>query len=168
MADQVIGSSCSILIGCTADGCLDGIEEARAAIDTKLKTSFDTIYEEFKSKLADSRARDVAFFESISATANILCAPLAEEQIETTFTRAGKRVTEIVEIGKRIALFKKSVERDEAKLKDYWKQWEDIQDGFTELGMEIFGPEAFGEAPADGKATDKGFKKEMELLDIDH
>jgi hypothetical protein len=168
LADQVIGIIFFALMGCIANWRPDGIEEARAAIDTKLRTSFDAVHEEFKRKLADSRARDMAFFESISATANILTAPLAEEQIETTFTRQGKRVTEIVEIGKRMAQFRKSVETDEAKLKDFWKQWEDLQDEFIELGMEVFGPEAFGGAPAGGKASDKGFKKEMELLDIEH
>jgi hypothetical protein len=146
----------------------DGIEKARAIIDTKLKTSFDAVHDEFLHKLIESRSRDLTFFESISATANMLSAPLGEELIETTFTREGKRVTEIVEIGKRIALFKKSVEKDEAKLKDYWKQWEDLQGDFVELGMEVFGPEAFGEAPAEGKASEMGFKKEMGLLDIEH
>jgi hypothetical protein len=118
------------------------------------------------TKLSASRERDIAFFESISATANMLSAPLGDEQIETTFTREGKRVTEVVEIGKRIELFKKSVEKDEAKLKGYWKQWDDLQGDFVELGMEVFGPEVFG-ADAN-EARDKGFKKGMELLDVEN
>ena len=96
----------------------------------------------------------------------MLSAPLGEEQIETTFTRDGKRVTEIVEIGKRIELFQKSVEKDEAKLKDYWKQWEELQDDFVELGIEVFGPEVFGKAAKE--AREKGFRREMELLDREH
>lgn len=75
-------------------------------------------------------------------------------------------MTEIVEIGKRIAQFKKSVEKDEGKLKDYWKQWEDLQGDFMELGVEVFGPGVFGGAAAE--AREKGFKKEMELLDVEH
>jgi hypothetical protein len=96
----------------------------------------------------------------------MLSAPLGEEKIETTFTREGKRVTEIVEIGKRIELFKKSVEKDEANLKDYWKQWENLQDDFVELGIEVFGPEVFGRAAKE--AMEKGFRREMELLDGEH
>lgn len=75
-------------------------------------------------------------------------------------------MTEIVEIGKRIELFKKSVEKDEAKLKGYWKQWDDLQGDLMELGMEVFGPEVFGTAASE--ARDRGFKKEMELLDVEH
>jgi phosphopantothenoylcysteine decarboxylase len=145
---------------------LEGIEGARAAIDKKLHASFNTVHDEFLQKLATSRSCDVKFFESVAATASMLSAPLAEEQIETTFTRDGERVTEIVEIGKRIEMFRKSVEKDEAKLKDYWKQWEDLQGDFIELGIEVFGPEVFGGAALESK--EKGFKKEMELLDLEH
>lgn len=144
---------------------LDGIEEARTAIDTELKTSFETVHASFLHKLSESRTRDMAFFESMHVTANFLSAPLGEEQIETTFHRDGKRVTEIVDIGKRIEQFKKSVEKDEMKLKGYWKQWEDLQGEFLELGVEIFGAEAFGEKEEGGG---KGFRMEMELLDLEH
>ena len=144
---------------------LDGIEEARKAIDTKLEDSFETVHASFLHKLSESRTRDMAFFESMHVTANLLSAPLGEEQIETTFHRDGKRVTEIVDIGKRIEQFKKSVEKDETKLKGYWKQWEDLQGEFLELGMEVFGAEAFGEREKEGG---KGYRKEMEMLDLEH
>ena len=106
------------------------------------------------------------FFESISTAAHTLGLPLGEEQIEITFTRDGKRVTEIVEIGKRIGLFKKSVEKDEAKLKAYWKDWEALQGDFVELGIDVFGPEMFGQAAKDARG--RGFVKEMEVTDEEH
>lgn len=108
----------------------------------------------------------MAFFELIHSTANTLSAPLGDEQIETTFTRDGKRVTEVVEIGKRVELFKKSVEKDEAKLRGYWKQWDELQGEFMDLGMEVFGPEVFGANASEAK--EKSFKKEMELLDVEY
>jgi hypothetical protein len=108
----------------------------------------------------------MAFFESVSTTTKLLTAPLDEELIETTFIREGKPVTEIVEIGKRIAQFKKSIEKSEAELKEYWKQWDDLQDEYLELGIEVFGPEAFGGAADEARET--GYKKEMEILDIEY
>ena len=96
----------------------------------------------------------------------MISAPLVEEQIETTFTRDGKRVTEIVEIGKRIELFKKSVEKEEAKLKEYWKQWEDLQEHLVQFGIEVFGPELSGSAMNEPRKG--GFMTEMEALDKGH
>ncbi|KAG0645810.1 hypothetical protein D0Z07_7731, partial [Hyphodiscus hymeniophilus] len=148
------------------EGIEEGIEHARTSIDHSLNTAFSAQHEEFIRQLKDQRAADEAFFHSIFQTATALSAPLAEEQIETTFTRDGKRVTEIVEIGKRIELFKKSVEREEGKLKGYWKAWEDVQDEYEELGMEVFGPEMFERPVKD--ARESGFAEEMEGLDKEH
>lgn len=91
---------------------------------------------------------------------------LGEEQIETTFTRDGKRVTEIVEIGRRIEMFKKSVEKDAGKLKGYWAQWEELQGEFMELGAEVYGLEVFGDG--EGESREVGYRKEMELMDTEH
>jgi phosphopantothenoylcysteine decarboxylase len=103
----------------------------------------------------------------VSDAAATLSAPLAEEKIQTTFKRDGKRVTEIIDIGKRAMKFKDLLKKEEAKLVDYWKQWEDLQDEYVELGIEVFGPEVFGEEA--GRETSKaGFKWEMELLDCEH
>jgi hypothetical protein len=63
------------------------------------------------AKLWSARVKDEAFIKRISTMAETLGASVAEEQIETTFTRDGKRVTEIVDIGKRIVQFKKSRQR---------------------------------------------------------
>jgi phosphopantothenoylcysteine decarboxylase len=103
----------------------------------------------------------------VSDAAATLSAPLSEEKIQTTFKRDGKRVTEIIDIGKRVTKFKGLLKKEEAKLVDYWKQWEDLQDEYVELGIEVFGPEVFGEEA--GRETRKvGCKWEMELLDREH
>ena len=111
---------------------------------------------------------DEAFLEVIAAHVATLSAPLDDEQIETTFTRDGKRVTEIVQIGKRVALFKKSIEKEEARLKDLWEQWEEVQNEYVELGTEVLWPQAIGEDRAENPRMQKGFKKEMALLNLEH
>ena len=112
--------------------------------------------------------KDEAFIKRISTMAEMLGASVAEEQIETTFTRDGKRVTEIVDIGKRIVQFKKSVDKESARLEEYWKQWADLQNEYVELGVEVLGPKLFKNHEVEGIEVDKGFRKEMELLDLEH
>ncbi len=52
-------------------------------------------------------------------------------------------MTEIVEMGKRIELFRNSVEIDKAKLEGYWKEWDELQGEYVELGREVFGTDLF-------------------------
>lgn len=90
------------------------------------------------------------------------------EKIETAISKDGKRITEIVEIGKRVATFKKAIEEEAAKLAEYWKQWDEVQNEYIELGVDVFGPEVFGEDAVGSKGKDHHFKAEMELLDLEH
>lgn len=111
---------------------------------------------------------DEAFFEAISATTATLSAPLTEELIEGDFKRNGKTITETVKMGKRVAQFKKSVENEQVKLKEYWKQWDEMQNEYTALGIEVFGAKAFGEDAVGDEGKVKGYGREMELLDLEH
>jgi phosphopantothenoylcysteine decarboxylase len=56
------------------------------------------------------------------------------------------------------------VENESAKLKELWEQWDDLQNEYLEQGVELFGPEKFGEAAELVKGKGKGFKMEMELI----
>ena len=89
--------------------------------------------------------------------------PLAEESIEREITRDGKSVVEVVQIGKKMVQFKKSVEKDKARLDDNWKQWEELQNDFIELGLEVFGNEAFGPEQA-YQEIERGYKHDMEVI----
>jgi hypothetical protein len=91
-------------------------------------------------------------------------APLAEEEVETVTKKNGKCVTAIVNIGERMTGFQIIVEDESAKLKELWQQWDDLQNEYLEQGVEVFGPERFGEAAELVKGKGKGFKKEMELI----
>jgi hypothetical protein len=73
-----------------------------------------------------------------------------------------------VQIGERLALFKKSVEKDTASLSDYWIQWEEMQNDFIELGKEMFGNEAFPNEDNHDEIAKKGYSREMELLGIEY
>jgi hypothetical protein len=138
---------------------------------TNTKATFEDIHAAFTSQLTVSRAADVTFFENVDRQTRILSAPLAEEYVEAFFTRDGKRVSETFTIGDRIEKFRRLVEKEEMQLGDYWKQWDEVQKEYVELGGEVFGEKGFGE---DGKGVKKvkdgerGWKREMELLEVEY
>ncbi|TVY43573.1 hypothetical protein LOCC1_G003031 [Lachnellula occidentalis] len=145
----------------------DGIDTARTALFKNTKTTFEDIHTSFTTALTTSREADIAFFQQVSDRAKMLSAPLVEEEISSNFTRAdGKRSRETFVIGEQIQMFKQLLEKEEGKLAEYWSQWEECQDEYVDLGVEVFGAKAFGE---DGKGEKgKGWRKEMELREVEH
>jgi phosphopantothenoylcysteine decarboxylase len=137
-------------------------------LSAKAKATFDDAHDALSERLMVSKGADGSFFQELAEAAATLSAPLIHEKIETTTSRDGKRKIEVVEIGKRVATFKKFVEKEESKLKESWRHWEELQTEYIELGIEVFGPEVFGEAAAGLKIKQKDFKREMELLDFEH
>jgi phosphopantothenoylcysteine decarboxylase len=155
---------------CSRDANLvaDSVDEARRAIEASQNAAFDNIYNSFLSSMDGCGAQDDAFVESLTDALNILAAPLAEEQIEATFTRDDKPVTEIIQMGKRIGMFQESVAKDEAKLSGYWKEWEELQDDFIELGCEVFGKDAFPTGVAVKKLMGEGFVRDLGMVTQEH
>ena len=137
-------------------------------MNANAKATFDEVHAALTERLVASKSMDEAFFQLVTKSVSTLSAPLVQEEIETTITKSGKRRIEVVQIGNRVAIFKKNIEKEDAKLKEQWKQWDAIQNEYLELGIEVFGPEVFGEAASGFKLKGKGFKKEMELLDLEH
>ncbi|PBP16298.1 hypothetical protein BUE80_DR013009 [Diplocarpon rosae] len=142
----------------------DGFAEARTTIGNRTRATFDEIHTEFTDRLSAYRADDERFFEKIAISVGILITPLCDEQIQAEIYQDGKRVVAIHHVGDRINAFKKIVEEEEAKLNDLWQQWNEVQDEYLELGVEVFGREAFER----GEGSEKGFKKEIDLLDLEH
>lgn len=132
------------------------------------KTTFDDVHAALSKRLMVSKAMDQSFFQAITESAATLSAPLAQEKIETTITTDGKRKVEVIEIGKRVATFKKLVEKEETKMKENWKKWDEVQNEYMELGIEVFGPESFGEDAVGVKVRDSGFRKDLESFDLEH
>ncbi|KAK0106978.1 hypothetical protein ONS95_003693 [Cadophora gregata] len=143
----------------------DGIAEARAAIGDQAKAAFDSVHAGFVERLAAIQADDQEFLENMDAAAKTISGSLEDECVQTAFIEGGKQVKKIHKIGDRVAAFKSIVEKEEAKLADLWKQWDDVQDEYRELGIDIFGREAFG---VDSPGHDKGFFREMKLLALEH
>jgi len=73
-----------------------------------------------------------------------------------------------VEIGRRVATLKKLIEKEESRLEELWNQWDDVQNEYIRLGIEVFGPQAFGELAAEHGDMQGGYKKELELLSLEH
>jgi phosphopantothenoylcysteine decarboxylase len=151
-----------------ADQNPDGVEITRDALTTRAKADFDNTYATLADRLMASKDLDGSFVQRVTEDTAKLGAPLLHEKIETTSTRDGKRKTEIVEIGKRVAMFKKFVEKEEGKLNEFWKHWDEVQNEYIELGIEVFGLEAFDGSAAGLKIRQKDFKREMDLLNLEH
>lgn len=64
------------------------------------------------------------------------------------------------------------MEKDKKKLETLWAQWEELQNDFIELGVEVIGSEAFAggkeEEEGDGNVVRVGYKKDMELMNFEH
>lgn len=132
------------------------------------KLSFDSIHARFCLRIQKTRERDAETLQLVSEAVKKLSAPLVEEKVEIEMIKHGKRVKETVTIGKRIISFKAYIENEGANLSHLWRQWEDVQDEYMELGLEVFGVEALGDNPNGEIAREQGFKKEMEEQDLQH
>jgi phosphopantothenoylcysteine decarboxylase len=121
-------------IGRDTDAKSDGIKAARTHLSTQAKATFTSIHGALNTKLEAIHEEDTAFMQHISEVAAKLGTPLVGEKIETVIRRDGKRVVEIVEIGKRVEAFKELIEREEEKLKQAWKEWDEVQEEYIELG----------------------------------
>lgn len=143
----------------------DGIAEARAAIGDRAKATFDDVHAGFIERLSSIQADDEKFLRDAEEAVKTIGGSLEDECVQTSFNVGGKLVKKISKIGDRVAAFNLIIEQEEAKLADLWKKWDDVQDEYRELGIDVFGREAFG---IDIPGHDKGFFKEMKLLGLEH
>ncbi|KAM3072950.1 hypothetical protein ACMFMF_007274 [Clarireedia jacksonii] len=144
----------------------DSLEGAREHILRSGEEGFDNVHQKLVQRLDAGRVKDKAFLEKVSGVAEILSAPMADEKVETTVLKNGKRVVQIVEIGKRIADFKKNIGNEEEKLDDYWKRYELLQLEFEELGVQVLGARAL--KVAEDKYDEEGYRHEVDLLEKEH
>ena len=144
---------------------VEGIAEARAAIGDRAKATFDDVHAGFIERLSSIQADDEKFLRDAEEAVKTIGGSLEDECVQTSFNVGGKLVKKISKIGDRVAAFNLIIEQEEAKLADLWKKWDDVQDEYRELGIDVFGREAFG---IDIPGHDKGFFKEMKLLGLEH
>lgn len=131
---KVLSSVFPLLILLADDSILDGIHAARTHLSSTAKVAFTSIHDAFNTKLEAINDEDTVFLQHVSNLAAILGTPLLEEKIETEIRKDGKRVVEVVEIGKRVKAFKVLIESEEAKLMQAWKEWDEVQEEYIELG----------------------------------
>jgi len=111
---------------------------------------------------------DTDFYNDIEAQRQSLLAPIAEETVETNFICDGKSVKETLQIGQRLEVFKVLLAKKEAELTHYWTEWEKVQAKILELGIEVLGAEAFKGGSTSDPRGKKGYRKDMEELDLEH
>jgi phosphopantothenoylcysteine decarboxylase len=131
------------------------------------EVKFTEVHGKLVARLSENRESRRDLFQSNSELDRVLAVPLIEEQVETTVRKNGKQITEVLKIGECVAKFKTFMEEEEVKLMGYWKEWEEVQNEYLELGVDVFGRDAFGVDGKDIEAKERTFKQEMELLDLE-
>lgn len=140
---------------------------SRSELLTSSLNTLDQTHAEFTDSLAKLQILDTAFYDEIKKQRKCLLAPLAEDTIETTFTRDGKSITGTVKIGQRIEAFKALLAKKEAELSRCWAEWEKVQAKIVELGFEVLGADALGGTASDPREK-KGYQKDREKMDLEH
>lgn len=146
----------------------DGIDEAQTAISDHTTKTFQEIQNQLQKRIEATKKEDEAFLKQISNTIELLDAPLSEERLEMNLRRGDKNEIKVVLMCDLVEKFKKLVDKEEAKLHHLWHQWDDIQDEYIELGIEVFGPRVFGELADEYRGLQGGYKNELESLDAEH
>ncbi|TGO44199.1 hypothetical protein BOTNAR_0899g00020 [Botryotinia narcissicola] len=141
----------------------ESLEEARTHILRTGKAAFEEAHSILLRKLTKDKTTDQSFLQTISHNAQALSAPLAAQKIQMTVQQKGRRISEIVEIGKRVAQFRQAIEEEDNKLDGYWKEWEGLQSEFKTFATRVFGGEMFNEEDAD-----EGYYVDMLLLDAEY
>ncbi|KAF7904978.1 uncharacterized protein EAF01_005500 [Botrytis porri] len=141
----------------------ESLEEARTHILRIGKSAFEEAHSTLLQKLTQEKSTDQSFLQAISHNAHALSVPLATQKIQMTVQQKGRRISEIVEIGKRIEQFRQTIEEEENKLDGYWKEWEGLQMEFKMCATRVFGGEMFDEEDAE-----EGYHVDMLLLDKEY
>ncbi|KAF7946686.1 hypothetical protein EAE96_009676 [Botrytis aclada] len=141
----------------------ESLEVARTHILRVGKAAFEEAHTVLLQKLTKEKTTDQSFLQTISHKAQALSVPLATQKIQMTMQQKGRRISEIVEIGKRVAQFRRAIEEEEDKLERYWKEWEGLQTEFKSFATRVFGGETFNEEDAE-----EGYHVDMLLLDAEY
>ncbi|KAF5869397.1 uncharacterized protein Bfra_011203 [Botrytis fragariae] len=141
----------------------ESLEEARTHILRVGKAAFEEAHSVLLQKLTQEKTTDQFFLQAISHNAQALSAPLATQKIQMTVQQKGRRISEIVEVGKRVAQFRQTIEEEENKLEGYWKEWEGLQTEFKICATRVFGGKMFNEEDAE-----EGYHVGMLLLDAEY
>ncbi|TEY82616.1 hypothetical protein BOTCAL_0028g00380 [Botryotinia calthae] len=141
----------------------ESLEGARTHILHVGNAAFEEAHTVLLQKLTEDKTHDRAFLQTISHNAQALSVPLATQKIQVSVQQKGRRISEIVEIGKRIAQFRQTLKEEEDKLEGYWKEWESLQIEFKTFATRVFGGETFNE-----EEPDQGYLVDMQLLDVEH
>jgi len=126
------------------------------------------VHTAFNERIKSISQADQEFLETISHKATLLTAPLTEEKLETEVRRDGKHFHEVVQIGERIAAFKKLVDKEDERLTDLWKQWEEVQIEYIRLGCEVLDVDVFGDLGREYRDLPGSYRRELELLNMEH
>lgn len=113
------------------------------------------------------REEYTSFYANTTAIYAKLLAPLADEMIQSTTTKDGKPAITVNTIGKKVENFKTTLTTTVADLSPLWEEWEQVQGEILKLGIEVLGAEAFEVGNGFDIKGVRGYRKEMELLELE-
>lgn len=127
------------------------------------------MHDRFTERINDLERNDKQFYDAVFRKASLLSAPLVEEKVDTLVRQndGSSKQQEIV-IGDRVAAFKAVIETEDEKLKKLWRQWDELQEEYIKLGVEVFGPVKFGGSAAEYRDLEGGYRKDMEYWELEH
>lgn len=151
-------------LGLETDQRIDSLEGARSHILNTGKVEFDEAHAGLVQKFTVQKAKECAFREKVMENVQAISAPLINEKLEIVVQHKSRRPFKVVvEIGDRVKQFKQTIETEENKLEDLWKQYYRFRTEFLKFLTQIFGANAIGKPE-----EDEGYRTDMMLLDADY
>ncbi|KAI1003781.1 hypothetical protein K3495_g4430 [Podosphaera aphanis] len=147
------------------DELKDELGEVGDILNENAESSFDEALAAHLKNVMSIKLEDEKFFEVVSQAASRLGMPLTAGLVEVDIVKSNQRISQTIKISDSIIRFKDLLQREQERLESYWSKWDEIQNQYLELGIQVFGSLSFGEERA---APEHGFKKEMELIDLEN
>jgi len=121
--------------------CTEDLESYRQALRNEASATLSHTNDHLAKTLSEIQLRDKAALDDVTQQMATLLLPLTSEHVETSFSRNGKQVTEVISIGQRVQDLKDLVLKSQIELKSLWNEWDQIQNDIVELGTEVLGEE---------------------------
>jgi hypothetical protein len=98
----------------------------------------------------------------------VVLSPITVDPLQSTRVKDGEPSIPSDRARKDCERLNSTITKTVADLKQSWHEWEQVQQELVELGVEVFGVEAFKDCNKPDMEYVTGFKRIMEMLDQEH
>lgn len=128
--------------------------------------SLTEVYDRLVISLGDLKVPNHAFVSDIEAIRTTLYIPLDTEKVSFSALRGGIKVDNVINLGERVAAFRRLVEEKQKELSEYWKEWKKLQSEIVTVGIDTLGMSAaVGEEAFGGNAITTEWREKKALID---